>query len=55
MFRSLTRKDSYEGFKEPYQLIIDKNLRSMTKRQQDNTREELTKVLGRVQNVKKHQ
>lgn len=39
---------------EPYQAIIDKNLRSMRKRQQDNTREELTSVLSRVENVKKN-
>ena len=37
--------------KEPFQMIIDKNLRSMRKRAQDNTREELTSVLQRVENV----
>jgi hypothetical protein len=52
MFHSLTRADSYENFREPYQLIIDKNLRSKTKRQQDDTREELSKVLSRVEHVR---
>ena len=36
---------------EPYELVIDKNLRSRRKRQQDSTREELTAVLERVENV----
>ena len=36
---------------EPYELVIDKNLRSRRKRIQDNTREELTAVLERVENV----
>lgn len=37
--------------KEPYELVIDKTLRSQAKRMQDNTREELGKVLERVENV----
>jgi hypothetical protein len=37
--------------KEPYQIVIEKNLRSLRKRAQDNTREELTSVLQRVENV----
>lgn len=37
--------------KEPYQIVIEKNLRSTRKRAQDNTREELTSVLSRVENV----
>ena len=52
MFNSLTRPETYEGFKEPYQLIIDKNLRSKAKRLQDDTKEELAKVLSRVENVR---
>ncbi len=51
MFKPYSRTDTYEDFKEPYQLIIDKNLRSKQKRMQDDTREELQKVLGRVENV----
>jgi len=49
-YRSASGIDDH-GSKEPYQLIIDKNLRSMRKRAQDNTREELTSVLQRVENV----
>ena len=41
-----------EGHKEPYELVIDKTLRSRAKRIQDDTREELSKVLERVENVK---
>lgn len=54
----LNRKDvpnssssAMNSFKEPYQLIIDKNMRSKTKRIQDDTREELNKVLHRVEHV----
>lgn len=41
------------GHKEPYELVIDKTLRSRAKRIQDDTREELSKVLERVENVRK--
>lgn len=37
--------------REPYELVIDKTLRSRAKRIQDDTREELSKVLQRVENV----
>jgi len=40
--------------KPPFQVIIDKNLRSRQKRIQDETQEELTKVLERVENVVFH-
>ncbi len=49
-YRSTSGIESFSN-KEPYQLVIDKNLRSMRKRAQDNTREELTSVLQRVENV----
>lgn len=42
---------SMEGHKEPYELVIDKTLRSRAKRIQDDTREELSKVLERVEHV----
>lgn len=41
-----------EGHREPFELVIDKTLRSQAKRLQDDTREELSKVLERVENVK---
>jgi hypothetical protein len=41
----------YDEQREPFELIIDKNLRSRAKRAQDETKEELTKVLQRVENV----
>ena len=37
--------------KEPFELVIDKYLRSKTRRQQDSTRDELSRVLARVENV----
>jgi len=42
---------TFDDDREPYELVIEKTLRSRTKRMQDNTREELTQVLERVQNV----
>ena len=48
---SLSRSDTGLDGKEPFQAVIDKNLRSQRKRAQDNTREELTSVLQRVENV----
>lgn len=49
---SFTAGHPIEGHKEPYELVIDKTLRSRAKRIQDDTREELSKVLERVENVK---
>ena len=46
------RSDSGIDSREPYEIVIDKNLRSRRKRQQDNTRDELTSVLKRVENVR---
>lgn len=53
MLHSLSRSQSYadDEHKEPFELVIDKNLRSRQKRLQDETKEELTKVLERVENV----
>ncbi|RMZ99567.1 hypothetical protein BpHYR1_021614 [Brachionus plicatilis] len=49
--RFMSRSNSINETKEPYELIIDKNLRSRAKRVQDDTREELGKVLQRVENT----
>lgn len=49
--RSISRTNSIDDSREPYELVIDKNLRSRAKRLQDDTREELSKVLERVENV----
>ena len=53
MFDSLSRSSSFDDGKEPFEVVIDKNLRSRARRVQDNTREELTKVLERVEHVNK--
>ena len=53
MVDSLSRSNSFDMDREPYEVVIDKNLRSRAKRVQDDTREELTKVLERVENVSK--
>jgi hypothetical protein len=47
----LGKMQTFEDDREPYELVIEKTLRSRAKRMQDNTREELTQVLERVQNV----
>jgi hypothetical protein len=47
-----SRSSSGIDSREPYELVIEKNLRSQRKRIQDETREELTSVLERVENVK---
>ncbi len=53
MMQSVSQAYSFEDDddKPPFQVIIDKNLRSRQKRIQDETQEELTKVLERVENV----
>lgn len=48
--RSSTNQE-YETSREPYELIIDKTLRSRAKRIQDETREQLTRCLERVEHV----
>ena len=40
-----------DSSREPYELIIDKTLRSRAKRIQDETKEQLTKCLERVEHV----
>jgi hypothetical protein len=47
----ISRSSTFDEDKEPYEIVIDKNLRSRAKRQQDDTKDELSKVLGRVENV----
>lgn len=49
--RFMSRSNSISESKEPFEVIIDKNLRSRARRVQDDTREELGKVLQRVENV----
>lgn len=49
--RFMSRSNSISEAKEPYEIIIEKNLRSRAKRAQDDAREELGKVLQRVENV----
>ena len=53
MIQSISQAYSFEDDedKPAFQVIIDKNLRSRQKRIQDETQEELTKVLERVENV----
>ena len=51
MVESISRSESFDMDREPYEIVIDKNLRSRAKRAQDNAKEELTKVLERVENV----
>jgi hypothetical protein len=53
MLDSLLRNSNFENDedKEPFELVIDKNLRSRARRIQDTTREELSRVLTRVENV----
>ena len=49
---SLARSNVFEEEnKEPFELVIEKNLRSKAKRVQDETREQLARVLTRVENV----
>ncbi|CAF0706283.1 unnamed protein product [Brachionus calyciflorus] len=49
--RFMSRSNSISDNREPYEIVIDKNLRSRAKRLQDDTREELSKVLERVENT----
>ena len=53
MMRPVAKAHFDDDFDErpPFQVVIDKNLRSRQKRMQDETQEELTKVLERVENV----
>ena len=41
----------FESSREPFELIIEKTLRSRAKRIQDETRDQLTKCLERVEHV----
>ena len=47
----LSRSSTFDEDKEPYEIVIEKNMRSRAKRAQDDTKEELSKVLSRVENV----
>ena len=53
MLQSISQAYSFEDDDDipPFQVVIDKNLRSRQKRMQDETQEELTKVLERVESV----
>ena len=41
----------FDTSREPYELVIEKTLRSRAKRIQDETRDQLTKCLERVEQV----
>lgn len=47
----LLEKSLIRPQREPYEIIIEKNFMSRAKRMADDTRDELSKVLKRVENV----
>lgn len=51
MSSSHNHNHDFDSSREPYELVIEKTLRSRAQRVQDETREQLTKCLERVEHV----